>query len=245
VAYGVRRKHILGGHCDGLMNYPFRNAALSFFRGGDGADFVRDMEALRENYPPFAFYSAMNSLGTHDTPRILTLLGADMDYGGQSRDWRHSYRMDPERYALAKERLMAAAALLFAFPGAPTVYYGDEAGMEGFEDPFNRRTYPWGEEDQDLLNWYRALGALRKAHSALRRGDIKYLIGRKHLLAFTRSDGAETLVCTFNAGDRPARMTIPLDRPLRPLLGQAQCHKTERGQRLDLPPRSGTIWAQE
>ena len=75
VAYGVRRKHILGRHCDGLMNYPFRGAALDYLRGGDAADFMETMETLRENYPPFAYYSAMNSLGTHDTPRILTLLG--------------------------------------------------------------------------------------------------------------------------------------------------------------------------
>ena len=64
----VRRKHILGGHCDGLMNYPLRNAILSFFHGGGGEHFVEAMETIRENYPPFAFYSAMNSLGTHDTP---------------------------------------------------------------------------------------------------------------------------------------------------------------------------------
>lgn len=76
VAYGVRRKHILGGHCDGLMNYPLRSAILSFFQGGGGEDFVEGMETIRENYPAFAFYSAMNSLDTHDTPRLLTLLGA-------------------------------------------------------------------------------------------------------------------------------------------------------------------------
>ena len=77
VAYGVRRRHIMGRHCDGLMNYPFRNAVLSYLKGGDAADFVNAMETLRENYPRFAYYSAMNSLGTHDTARILTLLGAE------------------------------------------------------------------------------------------------------------------------------------------------------------------------
>ena len=66
------------GHCDGLMNYPFRGAALAYLRGGDARDFMEAMETLRENYPRFAFYSAMNALGTHDTPRILTLLGVDV-----------------------------------------------------------------------------------------------------------------------------------------------------------------------
>ncbi len=143
VAYGVRRKHILGRHCDGLMNYPFRGAALDYLRGGDAADFMETMETLRENYPPFAYYSAMNSLGTHDTPRILTLLGAGGECRERSREWRASFRMAAER-GRGEARLRLGAPCCSAFPGSPTVYYGDEAGMEGFEDPFNRRTFPWG-----------------------------------------------------------------------------------------------------
>ena len=75
IAYGVRRRHLLGRHLDGLMNYPFRNALIAYLLGGDASIFQSDMETLRENYPPFAFYDAMNSLGTHDTLRILTYLG--------------------------------------------------------------------------------------------------------------------------------------------------------------------------
>ena len=148
VAYGVRRKHILGGHCDGLMNYPLRSAILSFFQGGGGEDFVEGMETIRENYPAFAFYSAMNSLDTHDTPRLLTLLGAGGEYRDQTKAWRAQFQLSPKQRSRGKELLKAAALLLFCFPGSPTVYYGDEVGMEGFEDPFNRQTYPWGYEDQ-------------------------------------------------------------------------------------------------
>ena len=242
IAYGVRRKHILGRHCDGLMNYPFRNAALAFFRGGSSTDFIHEMENIRENYPPFAFYSAMNSLGTHDTPRILTLLGADEDDQKQSKDWKASFRMDPDRLEYAKERLSAAAALLFCFPGSPTVYYGDEAGMEGFEDPFNRRTYPWGQEDQRLVKWYGQLGALRKKYKALRRGDIHYLPSNRTVLAFTRTCEDEKLLCIFNAGDKPARQPIPgLELP-EMLLGQADCYKMPRGLSVNMPPRSAAIF---
>ena len=120
VAYGVRRKHILGGHCDGLMNYPLRNAILAFFRGGGGEHFVSAMETIRENYPPSAFYSAMNSLGTHDTPRILTLLGAGGEYRDQSRDWRAHFRLSPKQRRRGKDLLRPAALLLFCFPGSPT-----------------------------------------------------------------------------------------------------------------------------
>ena len=119
VAYGVRRKHILGRHCDGLMNYPFRGAAWTTLRGGDAEDFMETMETLRENYPPFAFYSAMNSLGTHDTPRILTLLGVGGECRERSREWRASFRMEPDQRRRGKELLKLGAALLFALPRLP------------------------------------------------------------------------------------------------------------------------------
>ena len=240
VAYGVRRKHILGGHCDGLMNYPLRSAILSYFSGGKAEDFVSGMETIRENYPPFAFYSAMNSLGTHDTPRILTLLGAGGERRDQSRDWRANFRLEGDALRLAKERLRAAALLLFCFPGSPTVYYGDEAGMEGFEDPFNRRTYPWGHEDQELLAWFKQLGALRKTHPALRRGTIRYVAAEGPLLAFARADDGEEILCVCNAGDGPVTLPLP-GNTASVLVGSPALSPLEEdeGVQITLPPRSG------
>ena len=240
VAYGVRRKHILGGHCDGLMNYPLRSAILSYFSGGKAEDFVSGMETIRENYPPFAFYSAMNSLGTHDTPRILTLLGAGGERRNQSRDWRANFRLEGDALRLAKERLRAAALLLFCFPGSPTVYYGDEAGMEGFEDPFNRRTYPWGHEDQELLAWFKQLGALRKTHPALRRGTIRYVAADGPLLAFARADDGEEILCVCNAGDGPVTLPLP-GNTASVLVGSPALAPLEEdeGVQITLPPRSG------
>ena len=242
IAYGVRRKHILGRHCDGLMNYPFRNAALNFLRGGDGAKFVSAMEALRENYPSFAFYSAMNSLGTHDTPRIITLLGVGSECRDQSKDWRACFRMSMEQYQRGKELLKVGAVLLYAFPGSPTVYYGDEAGLEGFEDPFNRRPYPWGREDRELVDWFAALGKLRRECPALRRGDIRYLAGTGHLLAFLRSTEGERLLTALNAGDEPAALALPWTEEPERLLGAGEWALTGEGPVLMLPPRSGGIW---
>ena len=240
VAYGVRRKHILGGHCDGLMNYPLRSAILSYFSGGKAEDFVSGMETIRENYPPFAIYSAMNSLGTHDTPRILTLLGVGGERRDQSRDWRANFRLEGDALRLAKERLRAAALLLFCFPGSPTVYYGDEAGMEGFEDPFNRRTYPWGHEDQELLGWFKQLGALRKDHPALRRGTIRYVAADGPLLAFARADDGEEVLCVCNAGDGPVTLPLP-GNTASILVGSPALAPLEEdeGVQITLPPRSG------
>ena len=241
VAYGVRRKHILGGHCDGLMNYPLRNAILAYCRGEGAEDFVARMETLRENYPPFAFHSAMNSLGTHDTPRILTLLGTGSDCKDRSREWRAGYRLPPDLLEGAVRKLKMASLLLFAFPGSPTVYYGDEAGMEGFEDPFNRRTYPWGREDGDLLAWYRALGALRREHPALRRGEISFRRGEGHLLAFTRTVEGEKLLCAFNAGDAGARLPLAEGEEVALLLGSAEVRTGDEGRCLRIPPCSGAV----
>ena len=242
IAYGARRKHILGGHCDGLMNYPLRSAILTYFTGGGGEGFVESMETIRENYPPFAFYSAMNSLDTHDTPRLLTLLGAGGEYRDQSKEWRSQFRLSQRQRTRGRQLLKAAALLLFCFPGSPTVYYGDEAGMEGFEDPFNRQTYPWGREDQDLLAWYRALGQLRKTHPALRRGGIRYVLGKGPLLAFLRETEEERLLCVFNAGDEERAFPFDGGR-LCPLLGQPYFSQKDGLYTIALPPRSGAVFA--
>ena len=241
VAYGVRRKHILGRHCDGLMNYPFRGAALDYLRGGDAADFMETMETLRENYPPFAYYSAMNSLGTHDTPRILTLLGVGSECRERSREWRASFRMEADQRRRGKELLKLGAALLFAFPGSPTVYYGDEAGMEGFEYPFNRRTFPWGREDYELLGWFTRLGHLRQESPALRRGDIRYRAAQGPLLAFTRSAEGETILAAFNTGGKSAELRLEDAERIELLLGSARFQISAQGHVLTLPPRTGSL----
>ena len=240
VAYGVRRKHILGGHCDGLMNYPLRSAILSFFQGGGGEAFVKGMETIRENYPAFAFYSSMNSLDTHDTPRFLTLLGAGGEYRDQSKEWRAGFTLSPKQLNRGRKLLKAAALLLFCFPGSPTVYYGDEVGMEGFEDPFNRQTYPWGYEDQELLEWYRALGRLRGQRPALRRGGIRYVCGRGPLLAFVRESEEERLLCAFNAGKEKQTLVVEEER-LCPVLGQVEAAQVDGVCEITLPPRSGAV----
>ena len=241
VAYGVRRRHIMGRHCDGLMNYPFRNAALAYLKGGDAADFVNTMEALRENYPPFAYYSAMNSLGTHDTARILTLLGAEEGCEQHSREWRSAYRLGSDQRRRAKELLKVGAALMFAFPGSPTVYYGDEAGMEGFEDPFNRRTFPWGREDSELMGWFSRLGHLRKQSLALRQGDIHYRVGKGPVLAFTRTLGGETVLAAFNTGSEEATLRLREHEEAQLLLGSARFHVGPEGHLLTIQPRTASL----
>ena len=206
IAYSQRRRYLLGSETHGLMNYPFRTALLAYLSGGDADDFREAMETLRENYPPAAFYSAMNFLGTHDTPRILTLLGADRTPDTKAE--RAAYRLLPWERAAGIAKLRLAALVLFTFPGSPMIYYGDEAGMEGFEDPLNRGTYPWGREDRDLLAWFTRLGALRNAYPALQSGTISWLYTAGPLLIFARQDGGQRLTTAVNASPDSHTVTL-------------------------------------
>ncbi len=198
VAYGVPRRYFVDGQLDSVMNYPLRTAIMNFIRNrDDGKDIKNAVLTLMENYPPQVFAACMNLLGSHDRARILTALVDDFD---GSRTEKASRHLSYQQYAFAKERLLMAAFLQYMLPGMPSLYYGDEAGMEGYSDPFNRRTYPWGREDQELLAHHRTLGTLRKEFEALRMGDIQFFQAGDQRLGFTRSANGKTLRICLNRG---------------------------------------------
>jgi len=207
IAYSLRRRYLLGSELHGVMNYPFRSALLAYLQGGDANLFREAMETLRENYPPDAYFSAMNFLGTHDTPRILTVLGTD--HVPESKEGRAAYRLSPDQRQRGIARLKLAALVLFSFPGSPTVYYGDEVGMEGFEDPLNRGTYPWGTGSRELLPWFRSLGCLRRERPSLQRGAIHYLDTAGPILIFARETEEERTVTAVNAGTEARTLELP------------------------------------
>ena len=240
IAYDRRRKYLLGRETHGLMNYPFRTAALDWLCGGDAAAFRESMEQLRENYPSPAFYSAMNFLSTHDTPRILTLLGGEPTPADKAE--RAAAQLSPAGRELARRRLMLGALLLYTFPGSPTVYYGDEAGMEGYEDPLNRRAFPWGQEDEGLLRWYRRLGQLRGGRPSLQRGDICYLYADGSGLALRRQWDGEVTTAAMNSGKEPLTMTLSWPHPIATDAMTGQQFLADHGTvRLILPPVSGVL----
>ena len=240
IAYDRRRKYLLGRETHGLMNYPFRTAALDWLCGGDAAAFRENMEQLRENYPSPAFYSAMNFLSTHDTPRILTLLGGEPTPADKAE--RAAAQLSPAGRELARRRLMLGALLLYTFPGSPTVYYGDEAGMEGYEDPLNRRAFPWGAEDEELLRWYRKLGQLRGGRPSLQRGDICYLYADGSGLALRRQWDGEVTTAAMNSGKEPLTMTLSWPHPIATDAMTGQQFLADHGTvRLILPPVSGVL----
>ena len=197
-AYGVRRRYFVDGILDSAMNYPFRTAILNFVRGWDsGAALQNAVMTIAENYPPQVLCCNMNMLGTHDTPRILTAL---VDNFEGSREQQAERFLSRNQYAQAMERLVLASFLQYTLPGCPSLYYGDEAGMEGHKDPFNRRPYPWGRAEAELLEHFRRLGALRKENEALRFGDVAFFRADHQMIGFSRSYQGKTVKVYMNRG---------------------------------------------
>ena len=240
IAYSMRRRYLLGQELHGVMNYPFRTALIAYLLGGDADEFRETLESLRENYPPHAFYSLMNFLSTHDTPRILTVLGAD--HVPDSKEERAVFRLSPARRQLGLKRLRLAALVLFTFPGAPTVYYGDEAGMEGWEDPFNRAGYPWGQEDSELKSFFSKLAHLRREQPALQTGQLHWRWTAGSLLVFARELDGQLLTTVVNAADTPQTLTLPwFGDTARDLLSSEALSPADNVLPLTLLPHQGLL----
>ena len=173
ISYGSMRSYVLGDTLDSTMNYPLREAILSFLRCGiEASVFVRRLDCMRENLPKPFLYSMMNLLSSHDRPRALTVL-ADVGDMEPDRRMRRAFDLPQPAYELGRRRLIAAWKLICALPGMPCVYYGDEAGMYGMSDPFCRGPYPWGMEDTELREEFRSALARRRAAPALSVGDMQ------------------------------------------------------------------------
>lgn len=201
IAYDQRRTYFTNAELDSVMNYPFRTAILNFMRGSDsGSNLKEAVLSVAENYPPEVVLCNMNLLGTHDTPRILTALVDDFD---GSRAEKAKRRLSRTNLETARRRLMMAAFLQYTLPGSPSLYYGDEALMEGYKDPFNRRTYPWGHEDRELVTYFSRLGKLRKEQEPLRLGDIQFFTAEDRHLGYTRTYQGKTVKVYVNRNSDP------------------------------------------
>ena len=210
IAYDIRRRYFTDGELDSVMNYPLRTAILDLLWGkDDGRHFRSTVMTLTENYPPQVLACCMNLLGTHDTPRLLTALVDDFD---GPREALAARQLSPQQRGLAKQRLLAATFLQFTLPGAPSIYYGDEAGMEGGKDPFNRRTFPWGKEDPAILAHFRSLGWLRKEHAAISAGTLEFLHSEHRRIGFRRTLNGKSIRIYVNLS--ADRWEIPVGKLL-------------------------------
>ena len=206
VSYGVRRTYFSAGELDGVMNYPLRSAIVDFVRGETGAEELSEqVMTLAENYPAGVIQCNMDMLSTHDTVRILTLLSDPPE--GLSKEQKAVYRLPPEARAVGMQRLRMAMALQFFLPGMPCIFYGDEIGTEGFEDPFCRSFYDWQGGDGDLRALTRALAHLRREIPALRCGSVEVEPLDGGAVAIRRCAGDSRVLCVVHRG--PGEIGLP------------------------------------
>ena len=191
ISYGQLRRYLLGSELDSAMNYPLLDLLHGFLLDKLTAEtFCEQLESLQENYPPTAFYGALNLVGSHDRPRIMTVMGGAPDRDTLTEEERRDFRLTPEARGLAKGRIWLMTLLQMTLPGVPCVYYGDEAGMEGYTDPYNRAAFPWGKEDRDMLTIYRNAISLRKLYPVFVEGSFRPFFQGEDVFGFLR-DTAE------------------------------------------------------
>jgi glycosidase len=201
-------KYFVGDMFDSTMNYVFRNAVLDYAGGGPAKTFVAQMEELREAYPPQALQAQMNLISSHDVARALYVLGADDE------------KADAATLARARQRLLLATFIQMTYPGAPSVYYGDEVGMSGGPDPYNRGPYPWadlgGRPDTALRADFRRLIALRHANPVLRRGELLApVLVDEHVVAQWHRLGSQWALTATNNSPEARSVTLALPEGAR------------------------------
>ena len=185
-SYGVKRRYLLGHQLDSVMNYPFRTAIMNYILGGSPYDFRNSIMTIVENYPKPSVDVLMNSISTHDIERAINILGGE-SCEGKSKDWMCNRWLTNEEYELGRNRMKCAMVLQYFLPGVPCIYYGDEAGQQGYKDPFNRRCYPWGKEDKELIEFTKLLASIRKGSELFVDGTLKFLYFDDNVIAFSRT----------------------------------------------------------
>jgi 4-alpha-glucanotransferase len=199
VSYGKQRGYFLGDELDATMNYPFRISFLRFILGlSDSSVVHQEIMSILENYPRENFYAELNLIGSHDTVRILNLLGDAPPEQSLTKTEQRNFRLCPNARKLAVKRLKLLSLVQMTFPGVPCIYYGDEAGIEGYADPFNRGTYPWGKEDREILTWYQRILRLRAEYEVLQTGDFESFYLDQDVYGFIRSGNDEEIIILIN-----------------------------------------------
>lgn len=201
VSYGARRKYFQGDELDGVMNYPCRTAIINYLRGGDFTGFIRTFRRIYGNYPPENANLSMNILGTHDTERILTALVGESPEG-KSRTELSELKLTEDQRRRGLKLLKMAYVMLSALPGVPCIYYGDEAGMEGYGDPFCRGFYPWGKEDTDLAEHFKKVGKMRRCEEIFADSEISVRFADADIACFERIGESDAVAVVVNRSEK-------------------------------------------
>ncbi|KUO50431.1 MAG: alpha-glycosidase [Desulfitibacter sp. BRH_c19] len=263
LSYGQKREYLFGNELDSVTNYPFRKTLLDFVLGSINASEVHSrLMSLFENYPLHHFYSTMNLIGSHDVARTLTLVGEMPSEENLSLENRYKLELSPDQRNLAIARMKMLSLFQMTFPGMPCIYYGDEVGLEGYGDPLSRKTYPWGNENKDLLDWYKNIISIRHEYDALKTGKWLSLIKDgdlygylrvidKGIDVFNQAKKNNSLLVIFNRSKYTSHSinidlsTIPHNKTIIDLIASNSSNKTIEVQResirLKIMPLEGKV----
>ena len=198
-AFDHRRTYLRGHGLDATMNYPFRNAAVAFARGEDASAVGEQIMSICENYPKPALDCAMNFLSTHDTERGITAIAGE-PANGRDRYWQSKRMIPGDRIDDALRRVLLAYAMLYTLPGVPCVYYGDEIGMQGYRDPFNRAYFDWNSTERRLRVPLSNLARLRRSCDAFDGGSMELVEASADVLHYRRVGKEQSAEIILNNG---------------------------------------------
>ena len=197
-SHGYRRRYLLGKQLDGVMNYPFKNAILDFLTKKNAKLFLENIYAILNNYPAKALGCSMNFLSTHDTVRAVNVL-SKIDFSSFDRPKQAVTELGETEYNNAVNLLKIAFTMLFTLNGMPCIYYGDEAGLCGWADPFNRMCYPWGNENIDLRNFVQKLSQLRCDEKEIfSHHNFKFIGANNEVIAYKRFLNNRQIITVVN-----------------------------------------------
>ena len=199
IAYDTRKEYFLGKELDSVMNYPLKNAIIDYVTNKNSTDLKNLVLEQINNYPKPALDALMNIIGTHDTARILTVLGRKIPPVG--REAMSKSKLSEMQLDLAIKRLFITVTLQFTLYGVPSIYYGDEVGLEGEADPFNRACYPWGNENQTVLSFYKKLTEIRRSNDVFIDGEVELLMVENGLFSFKREKNGTVITVIVNVGE--------------------------------------------
>ncbi len=201
IAYGHRRTYFKGNQLDSVMNYPLRNGVIQFIKYGDNESLAYVLETVYRHYPKCVSDVLMNFLGTHDTERILTVLG-DGESDGRTPSELATLRLSETEKEKAVKLLKCAYTIIATVYGTPSVFYGDEAGLEGYHDPFCRRPYPWGSQNKELLAFYSEMGKVRSSEKLFAEGCFRLIKSETDIFIYERFDENERIIVAITR-DKP------------------------------------------
>ncbi len=201
ISYGVRREYFQGYELDSVMNYPLKNAIIEFVNTNNIKKLIYTIKEQIDHYPNIVLHSLMNIISTHDTFRLLSAL-SDFDIKDKTKTELSSVRISNGEFSKVLLKVKTATLLQYTLPGVPSIYYGEEAGMEGYMDPLNRRFFPWGNENNDILSWYKVLGGLRSNYSVFSDGEFNEIYSSNGTLIFMRANNEQEVLVAINLSDK-------------------------------------------